>query len=212
MRSIVYALFSILLLGCDFEGRESDSREVLFKAKTVKYESLDFEASNLTGPEALKTYTGLSDSDYEIYRDVTTSNGSRSQRYRQLIRGLRLYRSESLLITDKNGMFVRLSSRSIDPNDLEIKTTKFSESKAVISAIQGVFGRAYNESSFVVPPTTEKVFYRSDKQKIRGGYVVYLNGSPQGKTVPAIINGVLLYVLVDGNTGQVVDIENRVSD
>ena len=211
MRPIVYGLFSILLLGCELGSRELDSQEVLFKAKSMKYESLDFESSNLTGPEALKTYTGLSGSDYEIYRDVTTKNGSRSQRYHQLIRGLRLYGSESLLITDKNGKFIKLSARSIDPVGLEIKATRLSESKSIRAAIQGVFGQDYNESSFVVPPKTEEVFYQSGKQKIRGGYVVYLNGSPEGKTVPEIIKGVLLYVLVDGNTGQVIKIENRVS-
>ena len=85
-----------------------------------------------------------------------------------------------------------------------------SNDEAVAAAIKETYGANINRDSFVVVPTVEKVMYQPALGSLRIGYVVSLNGSPEGQAVPDAIKGDLMDILVDGRTAAKVAVVNRV--
>ena len=186
----------------------------------------DFDPpQSLDGEEALYQLLGLTLDDLDIWRDHVGRNGLRARKFYQMVDGRKLYGANLLLVTDEEGQFVRLSGRSPgDTRDFKIIEARLSETDAISAAIRGVYGWRVRESSFVIPPTSKMVTYQSaplyrlifDRQSersktLREAYVVSLNGSPNGQDVPNAIKGDLIDVLVDGKSGNVVDVINRVS-
>ena len=204
-----------------------EPREVLSDVNSKTYRMSDFDPpQNLDGEEALYQLLGLTLDDLDIWRDHVGRRGLRARKFYQMVEGRELYGANVLLVTDEKGQFVRLSGRSPgDTRDFKIIEASLSQKDAISAAIRGVYGSRIKESSFVISPTSKMVTYQSaplyrlifDRQgetskTLRQAYVVSLNGSPNGKDVPNAIRNDLIDILVDGKSGNIVDVINLVSD
>ena len=204
-----------------------EPREALSFTNSRTYAASDFDPPlSLSGEGALLQLLGLSLDDLDIWRDHESPNGFRSRKFHQRVEGQRLYGASLLLITDKDGQFIKLKTRSPgNTGEFEIIQAKLSDKEAISAAIRGVYDWRIKESSFVIAPKSETVIYQSaplyrlifDSQgqpsnSLRYAYVVSLNGSPDGEVVPQAIKGDMIDVLVDGKTGNVLDVVNRVAN